>query len=193
MKIGSGIWSLFAWTPASHFFDNAFSLEQLEENHFRVLLLLYFEAPANQFESIKDKELTEIILSDDVEHLMHVSQTQPQNGDQKVLRVISMKEQLCKPQGKCTWNTSISFCVVTLYLHKYNREKAGHCTEKFFYLRMMSRAQLWTQPEKAEWSKNDHSPTAYKPQHQLLSLVSDAIEGKWWLLPAASKTSFRAL
>lgn len=63
---------------------------------------------------------------------MHISQTQPQNGDQKVLRVISMKEQLCKPQGKCTWNTSISFCVVTLYLHKYNREEAGHCTEKFF-------------------------------------------------------------
>lgn len=58
---------------------------------------------------------------------------------------------------------------------------------KVFFLRLMSRAQLWTKPEKAEWSKNDHSPTAYKFQHQLLSLVFDAIEGKW-LLPAASKT-----
>lgn len=88
-----------------------------------------------------------------------------------------MEEQLCKPQGKYIWNNSMSFCVVTLYLHKYNREEAGHCAKKVFYLRLMS-LQLWTQPEKAEWPKNDHSPTAYKSQHQLLSLFSDAIEGK---------------
>lgn len=43
-----------------------------------------------------------------------------------------MEEQLCKPQGKYIWNKSMSFCVVTLYLHKYNREEAGHCAKKVF-------------------------------------------------------------
>lgn len=69
------IWNLisFCMNTSFPFFDNAFSSEQLEEKNFHVLLLLYFEAPENQCNSIKDKELIEIILSDDLEHLMHIN------------------------------------------------------------------------------------------------------------------------
>lgn len=104
----------------------------MEEMDFNILLFLYFEAPVSQCKSIKNKELIHLIPNEDLEQQMHISQTLPQNAeDQKVLRRISVEEQLCKPQGKCTW-TKFNFGEVTLYLHQRNGEEAGHYAKKYF-------------------------------------------------------------
>lgn len=49
-----------------------------------------------------------------------------------MLRTSSVEEQLCKPKGKYIWNKFTSFSTVTLYLHQYNGEEAGHCAKNYF-------------------------------------------------------------
>lgn len=45
-----------------------------------------------------------------------------------MLRRTSVEEQLCKPQGKCTWS-KFSFGAVTLCLHQRSGE-AGHYAKR---------------------------------------------------------------
>lgn len=125
----------FCINTGIHFFDNSFSSEQVEEMDVNIFLFLYFEDLVSQCNSIKDKDLIQLIPNEDMEQQMHISQTQPQNAeDQKVPRRTSVEERLCKPQGKYIWNKFINFCAITLYSHECNGEEAGHCAKKKYFI-----------------------------------------------------------